>query len=124
MAFYGSLWCMLRDLARTGNIEPHLVSECMDCGVPDGMAKAIEVAHLGERPGYRRAPDWTTAPLCWKHHKAIDGKEGGKAPWYVALGRERQLELRQKLWETADHYWRMLTPATQGSWNDLARRTG
>lgn len=121
MAFYSSLWCMLRDLARGGSIPPANVSAAMACDGP------IEVAHLGDRGatgtgGWRRAPDATTAPLCRHHHRGIDGKVGGKAPWYVALGREGQSELRGLLVLFSSNYWDGLTPAGRAEWDANAER--
>jgi len=121
MAFYASLWCILRDIALTGNIEPHLVEAATACGRGTYWS-GIEVAHIGDRGatgtgGWRRAPDDKTAPLCRKHHKAIDGKEGGKAPWYVALGRDGQRELRAKLVRFASYYWDGLTDDGRAHWD-------
>ncbi len=64
----------------------------------------IEVAHLslGKTAGRRRAPDAQTAPICHQHHTDIDGKIGGKGPWYVALGYEGQQKLRRWLIDWAD----------------------
>lgn len=119
MAFYSSLWCMLRDLANGGNIEPRLMSVTLACGGP------VEVAHLGDRGatgtgGWRRAPDKLTAPLCRKHHRAIDGTVGGKAKWYVELGREGQQELREKLVRFAGYYWDGLAPHGREEWDRRA----
>lgn len=114
MLFYSTLWCILRDMARSGNIEPSRIDAAMACDGP------IEVAHLGPRAGWRRCGDGKTAPLCRKHHREIDGKIGGRGPWFVSLGRERQLEIREKLTDFADNYWRMLTPAEQQGWDDKA----
>jgi hypothetical protein len=119
MAFYAGLWCMLRDLARGGNMPPHLEDVAMACNGP------IEVAHLGDRGatgtgGWRRAPDATTAPLCRRHHRAIDGTVGGKARWYVALFREGQQELRAKLVYFANAYWEGLTDHGRKHWDALA----
>lgn len=119
MAFYSSLWCMLRDLARGGNIATRDVEAAMACDGP------IEVAHLGDRGasgtgGWRRCPDAQTAPLCRKHHRGIDGGVGGRARWYVALGRAGQQELREKLVFFADAYWDGLTEAQREEWNARA----
>lgn len=119
MLFYSGLWCMLRRLARNGNIPPANVAIIMSYGGP------IEVAHLGDRGatgsgGWRRAPDRLTAPLSRDAHRAIDGKVGGKAPWYVALGREGQRELRRLLVLFADNYWQMLTPEGRAEWDRKA----
>lgn len=124
MLFYSQLWCMLRDLSRGGNIEPHLMKAAEDCGRGSYWG-GLEVAHLGDRGatgtgGWRRAPDDKTAPLCRKHHKAIDGKEGGKARWYVAMGRLEQQELRAKLVRFAGYYWDGLSDHGRAHWNELA----
>lgn len=124
MLFYSRLWCMLRDIALTGNVEPRLIGVATDCG-KGPFWSGIEVAHLGDRGatgtgGWRRAPDDKTAPLCRKHHKAIDGKEGGKAPWYVALGREGHRELRAKLIRFAGYYWDALTDDGRAHWETQA----
>jgi hypothetical protein len=119
MKFYSQLWCLLRDLANNGNLQPHLVDAGLACRGP------IEVAHLGDRGatgtgGWRRAPDRATAPLCRKHHRAIDGKVGGKAPWYVALGRHGQQELRAKLVQFAGFYWDGLNDEGRAAWERRA----
>lgn len=123
MAFYSNLWCILRDLAQGGNIEPDLIEVASDCG--RGAWGTIEVAHLGDRGakgtgGWRRAPDKLTAPLCRKHHRAIDGTVGGRAPWYVSRGREWQQELRAKLVRFASYYWDGLAPHVRAEWDRKA----
>jgi hypothetical protein len=120
MAFYHSLWCMLRDLARGGNVEPRHMMAALACEGP------IEVAHLGERAGYRRCSDAETAPLCRRHHRGIDGTVGGRAKWYSELGREDQRDLRDRLIRFSAYYWDGLTPAEQAKWEQIAeaRRAG
>jgi hypothetical protein len=112
MRFYSSLWCMLLDLSNGGNLSPALMSSILACGGP------VEVAHLGPRAGWRRGKDAETAPLCRKHHRAIDGTVGGRAPWYVALGRDGQRELREKLVRFAGYYWDGLAPYVRQRWNE------
>jgi hypothetical protein len=79
-----------------------------------------EVAHLGDRAGWRRCPDSETAPLCRHHHQDIDGRIGGRAPWYVALGREGQRALRERLVARADLRWSTLTTNQRQDWNARA----
>jgi hypothetical protein len=114
MAFYAHLWCMLLDLARGGNAEPRHMEAWLACEGP------IEVAHLGARAGWRRCSDDQTAPLCRKHHRQIDGKVGGRARWFVELGREGQREVREKLIRFAGYYWDGLTPEGRGEWDRRA----
>jgi hypothetical protein len=120
MAFYGNLWCMLRDLAQGGNIEPRNVQAAMAC---DGE---VQVAHLGKRGaagtgGWRRAPDDKTAPLCRHHHDVIDGRTGRRArAWFVELGRTGQDYLREKLIQFAAFYWDGLAPSGREEWERRA----
>jgi hypothetical protein len=116
MAFYSQLWCMMRDLARTGNVVPSAIPDAMNC------TGRIEVAHLGSRAGWRRCSDAETAPLCRQHHRDLDGRVGGKASWYVALGRAGQAELRGRLVQFADFYWQTLTPKQRDEWDAKASR--
>ena len=123
MAFYSSLWCMLRDISRAGRLPTPINEVTQACEGP------IEVAHLGDRGatgtgGWRRAPDAKTAPLCRHHHRSIDGRVGGKAPWYVALGREGQRELRADLVLFADLYWQGLTEEGRAHWDAVASSRG
>lgn len=79
----------------------------------------VEFAHLG----YRRRYDTGDigAGLCSEVHHGIDGREGGKAPWYVALGRRGQELLRMHLSNRARRAWNALTPRERDAWDERAK---
>jgi hypothetical protein len=81
-----------------------------------------EVMHLREQASQHRADDSRTAPGCRKHHLQIDGDLGGCGPWYVALGREGQKALRERLVQRATLRWLTLTGNERADWDARARR--
>jgi len=95
---------------------------------PEACAGHVEAAHLGDRAGFRRCSDDETAPLCRRHHRVpgIDGNVGGRAPWYVALGRDGQRALRAELVSLATEEWEALGEAGRRHWDEMAaaRRRG
>jgi hypothetical protein len=117
MAFYSHLWCMVRELASTGGTWPKYEDAMLAMLACSGP---IEVAHLGARAGWRRGKDSETAPLCRQHHRDIDGRVGGRAPWYVALGRDSQRDVREKLVAMAAAYWDYLSDSGRASWDARA----
>jgi hypothetical protein len=80
----------------------------------------VEVMHLRDTASQHRAKDHLTAPGCVRHHHDIDGDLGGRAPWYVALGREGQRALREQLIARADLKWSTLTGAQRADWEARA----
>jgi hypothetical protein len=114
MMYYKTLPCDMRTtfaLVFPFEFEGSRPGVCFGC---------IEVAHLGERAGWRRCPDRQTGPLCQRHHRDIDGRIGGRAPWYVALGREGQRALRGRLVARADLRWSTLTGNQRADWEARA----
>ena len=120
MAFYKSLPCgLLEAMSALEKVSIHQARVWVDfC---DGV---VEVAHLGPRAGWRRGKDAETAPLCRKHHRDIDGQVGGKAPWYVARGREGQFAVRARLIAQADALWFALDPEQRAEWDARAELRG
>jgi hypothetical protein len=119
MAFVKTLPCGLADAF-------FVVAGSLTDGPPPGLCSGpIECMHLGDRAGWRRCSDDETAPGCRTHHRGIDGTVGGRAPWYVALGRDGQRALRAELVSRASEAWGALGEAGQKHWRELAaaRRT-
>jgi hypothetical protein len=78
----------------------------------------LEFAHLSALKRYDVGD--VGACLCRTVHRGIDGKEGGKAVWYVALGREGQHTIRMRLANRARAAWDALSPAQRQEWEDRA----
>jgi hypothetical protein len=76
--------------------------------------------HLGKNAGRRRAPDDSGACGCEKHHQDIDGRIGGKAPWYVAFGFDGQQRLKLRLVTRQRVTWDALGPVEQARWDNYA----
>lgn len=95
----------------------------IDGGIPetDECTGPVQVMHLREHASQKRAPDYRTAPGCKHHHQDIDGKVGGRGPWYVALGREGQRALRDRLVARANLRWLMLTGNQRADWDARSR---
>lgn len=85
----------------------------------DCSFEPIEFAHLHDRRRY--APGDIGAGLDRTTHRGIDGKEGGKATWYVALDRRGQHLFRMRLANRARMAWDALTPAEREEWDRRAR---
>jgi alkylhydroperoxidase/carboxymuconolactone decarboxylase family protein YurZ len=77
----------------------------------------LEFAHLSDKKRYDVGD--VGACLCQTTHKGIDGKVGGKAPWYVALDRTGQRMIRMRLADRARRDWDALTPAQRAHWDDV-----
>lgn len=93
-----------------------------DGGVPTPCSDGLQYMHLhlGKNAGRRRAPDHSGACGCVTHHQGIDGKIGGKAPWYVALGFDGQQRLKLRLVTRQREAWDALGPVEQARWDILA----
>ena len=78
----------------------------------------VEFAHLSNRRRY----DTGDIGACLHQwiHRGIDGKEGGKAPWYVALERSGQNLFRMRLANRARAAWERLTPEQRAEWDRRA----
>lgn len=53
-------------------------------------------------------------------HQGIDGMVGGKAPWYVALGKDGQKLIRDRLANRARRAWEAFTDEQRAAWEDIA----
>lgn len=78
----------------------------------------LEFSHLSDLKRYDVGD--IGAALCWTIHRGIDGKEGGKAKWYVALSREGQRTIRMRLANRARAAWDALTDAEREHWEAIA----
>jgi hypothetical protein len=116
MAYYKTLPC---DVAAA-----YYAEQCwrysVDGSGPGPCEGRVEVMHLRSESSQHRAPDYRTAPGCKRHHVGIDGAIGGRAPWYVALGREGQRALREALVARADLKWSTLTGRERDDWQARA----
>lgn len=99
---------------------------CELCLDPD-MRKVVEIprcsgrlefAHLSDKKRYDVGD--VGACLHWSVHKGVDGKTGGKGPWYVALGRSGQHLFRMRLANRARSAWDALTPEQRADWDARA----
>lgn len=123
MAYRRAMGCDLRAamLEEFGvlAVEGHEVPEC------EGR---VQFAHLALTAGRRRGSDMHGTGLCsgWNglggHHYGIDGKAGGKDSYYVALGREGQERLRERLRARALAGWNALTPEERQRWDEEGTR--
>lgn len=85
----------------------------------------VEVMHLREHAQQHRASEDRVAPGCGhQHHKDIDGKVGGRGPWWVALGRELQAKLKDALSARATAAWMALSPEERAGWDAKAAAQG
>ena len=75
----------------------------------------LEFAHLSDLKRY----DVGDIGACLHQaiHRGIDGKEGGKAPWYVALEKSGQHLFRMRLANRARAAWDRLLPSQQIGWD-------
>jgi hypothetical protein len=67
----------------------------------------IEFAHLSEKKRYDVGD--IGAGLCATIHRGIDGKVGGKATWYVAMGKEGQRLFGVRLSVSARVAWMQMS---------------
>lgn len=82
---------------------------------------SVEFAHLHDRKRYAKGD--VGAGLCKRGaHTGIDGRVGGKMPEYVALGRDGQKALRDRLSNGARAGWNALPPETRAWWDRWARQ--
>lgn len=91
----------------------HLLSVSHDCSF-----EPVEFAHLHDLRRY--APGDVGAGLCRPVHRGIDGKVGGKLPWYVALGYDGQHMIRMRLANRARAAWDALTDEQRAEWERKA----
>lgn len=100
--------------------------EALTIGPPSCSGGGVQFMHLPLTVGRRRGPDMHGAPGCGGlppgHHEQIDGGLGGHARWYVALGRDGQQRLRERLRARALARWGNLTQAERDNWNTMASR--
>jgi len=87
-------------------------------GIRHDCEGRIEFAHLHDRR--RHAPGDIGAGLDRAAHLGIDGKEGGKATWYVALDYTGQHMVRMRLANRARGSWDALTPEQRAEWDRRA----
>ena len=85
----------------------------------DCSFEPIEFAHLHDLRRY--APGDIGAGLDRTTHLGIDGKPGGKAPWYVALDKPGQSTIRMRLADRARRAWDALTDAQRADWERRAK---
>lgn len=78
----------------------------------------LEFAHLSDRRRYDVGD--VGAVLHQSIHRGIDGKEGGKATWYVALERSGQHLVRMRFANRARRAWDALTPEQRADWDARA----
>lgn len=79
----------------------------------------VQFAHLSDLKRYDVGD--IGAGLCRDEaHQGIDGKEGGKAPWYVALDWTGQHTIRMRLANRARAAWDALTPEDRATWDARA----
>lgn len=83
-----------------------------------GCSGRLEFAHLSERRRYDVGD--IGACLHQSTHRGIDGKEGGKALWYVALDRSGQKLVRMRLANRARRAWDELAPNQRAEWDRVA----
>ena len=83
------------------------------------VSDRLEFAHLSDMKRYDVGD--VGAVLCWTIHKGIDGKEGGKAHWYVAIGKRNQSEIRMRLANRARAAWDALSDAQRAEWERRAK---
>lgn len=84
----------------------------------DCSFEPVEFAHLHDRRRY--APGDVGAGLDRTTHRGIDGKEGGKATWYVALDRRGQHLFRMRLANRARAAWDALSDEERAEWERKA----
>lgn len=89
-------------------------------GIKHVCTGPLEFAHLSDKKRYDIGD--VGACLCRDAaHRGIDGKVGGKATWYVALGKRGQnLLVRMRLSNRARAAWDALTPAQRAEWDRKA----
>ena len=75
----------------------------------------LEFAHLSDQKRY----DVGDVGACLHRsiHLGIDGKEGGKASWYVARDRDEQRSFRMRLADRARAAWNALPPEERAEWD-------
>lgn len=89
-------------------------------GIRHDCEGPIQFAHLSDKRRYDPAGD-IGAGLCRDAaHQGIDGKIGGKAPWYVVLDYTGQHMARMRLANRARAAWDALTDAGRDGWEARA----
>jgi hypothetical protein len=85
---------------------------------PPTCSGPLEFAHLSDKKRYDVGD--VGACLHQTTHRGIDGKEGGKAVWYVALERHGQHFIRMRLANRARAAWDALSPEQREDWERRA----
>ena len=85
----------------------------------DCAFEPIEFAHLHDRRRY--APGDIGAGLDRPTHLGIDGRPGGKLPWYVSRDYQGQHMIRMRLANRARMAWEALTDAQRDEWEKKAK---
>jgi hypothetical protein len=81
----------------------------------------VEFAHLSEKKRYDVGD--IGAGLCRDGaHRAIDGRTGGKAAWYVTHDWAGQNMIRMRLANGARAAWDALPPVERAAWDARAAR--
>lgn len=84
----------------------------------DCSFEPVEFAHLHDRRRY--APGDIGAGLCVTTHRGIDGRLGGKLPWYAALDHVGQHTFRMRLANRARAAWDALSDEERTDWERRA----
>ncbi len=79
----------------------------------------IEFAHLSDLKRYDVGD--IGAGLCQDAHRGFDGRVGGKAAWYVALSKDGQKGVRQRLSSRARMAWDALPQEARVAWDEVGR---